>query len=119
MRKSKLAADLDRFRRATEKIVGKERQKYVQGTGRLVQEQGIGGRSTSRADIEAIGREFNGQSLGTGRMYETVRIAFGTDKEIDKFIDAVIARIGIDILDDDVEYRPGGGGVVTVFYGEE
>lgn len=37
--KSKLASDLSRFRQATEKIVGKERQKHVQGTGRLVQEQ--------------------------------------------------------------------------------
>jgi len=37
--KSKLAKDLDRFRQATEKVVGRERQKYVQGTGRLMQER--------------------------------------------------------------------------------
>lgn len=37
--KSKLASDLARFRQATEKIVGKERQKHVQGTGRSLKQE--------------------------------------------------------------------------------
>jgi len=37
--KSRLAADLDRFRKATEKVVGSGQQKLVQGTGRSLKQE--------------------------------------------------------------------------------